>query len=101
VVAWGNNSQGQLNIPTGLENVVSISAGGNHNLAIKSDGTVVAWGDFASGQTAVPDTLSNVVAVSAGGAHSLALKEDGTIVAWGSNLSNQVNPIPAGTYKLP
>jgi len=44
VVAWGNNSRGQTNVPAGLTGVVSIAAVLYHSLALKSDGTVVAWG---------------------------------------------------------
>jgi len=50
-----------------LSNIVSIATGGDHNLALRSDGTVVAWGDNRSGQTNVPPGLSNVVAIAAGG----------------------------------
>ncbi len=72
-VAWGDNSSNQLNVPSGLTNVKTISAGWKHNLALKNDGTVVAWGDNASGQTNVSLGLTNVQAISAGGSHSLAL----------------------------
>jgi alpha-tubulin suppressor-like RCC1 family protein len=34
VVAWGDNSSGQTNLPVGLTNVTAISAGGSHNLAV-------------------------------------------------------------------
>lgn len=40
VVTWGYNGFGQTNIPTGLGNVTAIAAGGNHNLAIVSDGPI-------------------------------------------------------------
>ena len=95
VVAWGNNTYGQTNVPAGLSNVVAIAAGAYHCLAAKSDGTVVAWGNNASGQTNVPAGLSNVVAVAAGDSHSLALKSDGTIVPWGNNAYGQTNA-PSG-----
>ncbi|MFN5927759.1 MAG: RCC1 domain-containing protein, partial [Roseiflexaceae bacterium] len=91
VVAWGLNSSGQSNVPSGLSNVVAIAAGGSHSLALKSDGTVVAWGYNGSGQSSVPSGLSNVVAIAAGGSHSLALKSDGTVVGWGLNSTGQSN----------
>src|SRR5438093_7206523 len=71
-------------MPSGLTNVVAITAGGGHNLALKADGTAVGWGDDSSGESDVPLGLSNVVAIAAGNAHSLALKADGTLVAWGA-----------------
>ena len=73
----------------------SISAGDNHSLALKEDGTVVAWGDNTSKQSDVPNRLKGVVSISAGGFHSLALKEDGTVVAWGYNVSGQ-SDVPSG-----
>ena len=99
VAGWGFNRYGQatgLN-PSHLEgtngmvaingqllsNIVAISAGWTHSLALKSDGTVVAWGESESGQTAVPDGLHDVIAIAAGCEHSLALKRDGTVIGWG------------------
>jgi len=77
-------------LPTGLSNVVTIAAGVNHSLALKSDGTVVAWGS----QTTVPVGLSNVVDIAAGADHNLALRSDGTVVTWGvTNLY--------GRYQIP
>jgi hypothetical protein len=78
-----------------LSNVVAIAAGGDHGLALKSDGTVVGWGRNDFGQASPPARLSNVVAIAAGGSHSLALRRDGTVVAWGDNESGQAIP-PAG-----
>ncbi|HBN83943.1 MAG TPA: hypothetical protein DDZ89_08875, partial [Clostridiales bacterium] len=94
VLAWGDNSYGQCNVPYALVDVVQVSAGSYHSLALKSDGTVVAWGSNEYGQCGVPADLSNVSAVSAGGAHSLALKTDGPVVAWGNNNLGQCN-VPA------
>ena len=90
VVAWGNNSSGQCNIPAGLTNAIAIACGGNHSLAVNSNGTVVAWGDNSFGQTNVPTNLTNVIAVAAGYQHSLALKNNGMVVAWGDNLSGSM-----------
>jgi len=40
VIGWGYNGYGLLNIPDGLTGVVAIAAGFDHNLALKSDGTL-------------------------------------------------------------
>ncbi|HEY5040777.1 MAG TPA: immunoglobulin domain-containing protein [Verrucomicrobiae bacterium] len=95
VVAWGNDSYGQTNVPSSLSNVVAISAGGYHSLALRADGTVVAWGDNSHGQTNVPADLSGVIAIAAGEYHNLALKADATVVAWGGDLNGETN-VPAG-----
>jgi|GEM_PF-474798 len=90
VVAWGYNAFGQTNVPPDLTDVVAVSAGSFHGLALKRNGTVVGWGDVS-----VPPGLSNVVAVAGGGMHSVALLRDGTVVAWGDNSSWQAN-VPPG-----
>nr|WP_186438555.1 S-layer homology domain-containing protein [Cohnella terricola] len=72
-----------------------ISAGEQHSLALKSDGTVVAWGGNSKGETNVPDGLTGVMSIAAGTYFSLALKSDGTVVAWGNNDWGQTN-VPAG-----
>ena len=85
VWAWGNNSNGQTNLPSSATNVVTISVGFWHDLALRSEGTIIAWGDNSAGQTNVPPGLTNVVEIAAGVSHSLALKADGTVAAWGDN----------------
>jgi endosialidase-like protein/Regulator of Chromosome Condensation (RCC1) repeat protein len=95
IVVWGRGSDGQTNIPPGLGNVIAATAGEQHIVAVKSDGTVVAWGTDNYGVTEVPAGLSNVVAVAAGAYHDLALKNDGTVVAWGYNCCGQTD-VPAG-----
>lgn len=74
---------------------LAIASGFNHNLALKSDGTVVGWGRNLEGQTTVPPGLSNVVAIVAGHYHSLALRSNGTVLGWGNNTFGQTN-IPPG-----
>jgi alpha-tubulin suppressor-like RCC1 family protein len=127
VWAWGDNNQGQLgdgtntskNTPvqvkgvggTGyLTDVIAISAGGSHSLALKLDGTVWAWGYNEYGQLGDGTTvnknapvqvlkgasvsgsayLSKVTAIAAGGNHSLALNEDKQVWAWGANAFGQL-----------
>ncbi|MCC7374569.1 MAG: tail fiber domain-containing protein [Verrucomicrobiales bacterium] len=77
-----------------LIDVVAISMGPNHGLAIRRDGTVAAWGDFNEGQIQVPPGLKDVIAVAAGGRHSLALRSDGTIVGWGLDAFEESVPQP-------
>lgn len=95
VVGWGDNLNNQIAVPESASNAVVIAAGGGHNLAIKSDGTVIAWGYNPYGQLDVPTGLGNVVGIAAGYDHSLALRSDGTIVAWGRNLEGQIT-VPTG-----
>jgi len=85
VVAWGTNTFGQTNVPSGITNAVSVAAGDAHSLALRADGTVLAWGrnDASVGQANVPSTATNVIAISAGGQQRLPLRKDGTLVQWG------------------
>ena len=123
IAAWGANSSGQLgnnstvssNVPVTVpsqgaisgKTVIGLSAGGDHSLAVCSDGTVAAWGLNSSGQLGnssnntsfvpVPVTMNTgallnkrVIAVSASAAHSVALCSDETTVAWGVNVSGSL-----------
>ena len=113
VMAWGYNASGQVGdgstvnrlmpVPvTGLgSGVVAIAAGGDHSLALKSDGTVVAWGKNDHGELGDSSTtdrttpvavvgLTGVKALSAGRQHSLALRSDGSVASWGLNSSGQL-----------
>jgi alpha-tubulin suppressor-like RCC1 family protein len=83
VVAWGDNTYGQCNVPGGLTNAIAIAAGFYHTLALKMDGTVVGWGQNDFGQTNPPVGLSNVTEIAAGWGTSFALKRDGTLEEWG------------------
>src|SRR5580700_5171117 len=80
VVAWGNDSSGQTNVPSGLTNVVSVAAGDLFQMALTSNGTVVVWGDNSFGQTNVPGILTNVTAIAAGQDFALALTAKGIVV---------------------
>lgn len=122
--AWGGNEAGQLgveeqfsigrNLPAEVisagalagRKVLRIACGGNHSIALCSDGTLVTWGENSSGQlgdgTLVKRYLPGVVprtgalagkfpvAVTAGMAHTVVLCSDGSLVAWGRNASGQL-----------
>lgn len=97
IVAWGDNSCGQLDVPERATDLVGISAGGQHNLALRRDGTAVAWGDNSSGQTDIPAYATNLIGVAAGEKHSLGLRADDTVVAWGDNTYGQTIVPPQAT----
>ena len=78
-----------------------ISLGGQHALALRTDGTVLSWGGDNSGQLGTgrppyetrPSLVAGLTAVrsiSSGVTHSLAVREDGTVWTWGSNYEGQL-----------
>ena len=97
LIVWGDNSAGQFWVPAAASNVLSVASGGDHCLALRSDGGVVAWGDNTYGQNRVPAVATGVVAVAEGDTDSLALRSDGAIIAWGDNTYGQTN-VPASAY---
>lgn len=68
----------------------TISAGQNHTVGLRSDGTVVAVGNNGSGQCDVLD-WKNIVAVAAGSFYTVGLHTDGTVVATGQNKYGECN----------
>jgi probable HAF family extracellular repeat protein len=120
---WGDNFAGQLGDGTStnrlnpvqarwtdgspVSGMVSISAGGSHTVALRSDGTVWAWGSNFSGQLGDGTTtaritpvlvgqvggiglMTDAVAIATGMFHSLAIVDDGSVWAWGHNASGQI-----------
>ena len=105
---WGDNEFGQLGrllfdaIPLAVQEETNatdwkyLSAGSDHSVAIKTDGTLWGWGRNDSGQLGNNNKLtssvatqensdSNWTAVSAGFNHTVAIKMDGTLWSWGAN----------------
>jgi len=83
-------AEGTASIP-GLSNIVAVTEGYGHSLALTAAGTVIGWGNNNYGQATPPAGLSNITAIAAGYYHSLALKKDGTVVGWGLNSDHQVS----------
>lgn len=130
VYAWGRSDLGQLGIGPppvinfktrtpapmsfvpfpvripGLTDVIAISAGRRHCLALLNDGTVRAWGENRSGQVgdgttmrrAAPVPVPGVrgaVAIAAGaGDLSAALLADGTVMTWGGTDEGGLGRVP-------
>ena len=71
MTAWGDNGFGQTAVPSGLEDVRQVAAGGFHTLALTGVGRVTAWGDDTEGQIRIPESLWPVSSIAAGGGNDL------------------------------
>lgn len=138
VFAWGTDEAGQLGYENivntspvashtpnlvmadsenPLEEIVSISAGLLHSLALTLQGTVLAWGGDVYGQlgdgeenssdqdpvvvvTEEGSPLDGVVSISSGGRHNLALRNDGTLWSWGYGNQGQLGIGTGSPYSL-
>ena len=107
--AWGNNALGRLGDGTtvnksspisvvgGFTDWCQVSAGSEHSLGVRTNGTAWAWGDNFAGElgiNSISDRSSPVSViggfcdwcqVSAGCQHSLGVRTNGTAWAWGCN----------------
>ena len=101
---WGSNYSGQLgtgrsandslvptvvSLPSGGA-PTAIAAGGDHSLAIGSDGTLYAWGNGSGTGSATPVAVTlpagvTATTIAAGYSHSLAIGSDKKLYAWGYN----------------
>ncbi|MEO5912945.1 MAG: cadherin-like beta sandwich domain-containing protein [Luteolibacter sp.] len=92
LVAWGDNSSGQLGIGAGFDfsdeplqvpnegvlagrKIMALAAGSGHNLVLLSDGKVAGWGSNYTGQLGIDSTLDSWVPVEVNTAGALSGKK--------------------------
>ena len=112
----GTESKTPVQVPN-LTGIATICAGGNHNLALDTNGNVWAWGSFNLSQPvslvvfdppgvagkfgmanaedngdspAMVAGLTNVIGLAAGASHSLVLDNEDRLWAWGSDVYGQL-----------
>jgi len=121
VWTWGNNSFGQLGDGTsgfitsrsfalqvvGLNDIIEVSGGNWHAMALGADGIIYTWGYGSFGQMGdglsqnrftpgVVPNLSDIVNIRTGFSHSVALRSDGTVWTWGLNTKKQLGDAALG-----
>ena len=145
VWAWGSNARGQLGqdaltssavpyavqvkAPRGqaglLTNIVMVTAGGQHAIALDASRKAWAWGSNQSGElgdgpnqeggefstlprAVVNETasgqLGGIISVAATNKTSLALRADGVVLAWGDNFYKELgrgNMNSPGSPRIP
>jgi alpha-tubulin suppressor-like RCC1 family protein len=122
---WGAGGQGQLGDNTiitrstpvttfaGGNDWKSVSCGGNHIAAIKTDGSLWTWGYNNGGQLGTSDTTwrstpvttfaggTNWKQVTCGNRHTGAIKTDGSLWVWGSDDFNALGRNGGGNQNVP
>lgn len=128
VMSWGRNTAGQLGVGTTgnrgyaswvmeapgepLSDIIAVSAGSQHSLALAADGSVYSWGHHSMGQIGRTGNGywaakitgfggKRITQISAGDSHSLALDEDGGVWAWGNNIFGQIGDGTSSTAMTP
>jgi hypothetical protein len=75
--------------PLALGNVVTVSCGSQHSVALTQEGRVQCRGSNEVGQCKPPLDLESAVAVSGGGFLPAAVTADGKVVCWGGYSAQQ------------
>lgn len=93
IVQWGKGMR-LYPVPAKAKNIVAISAGSDHALALRNDGKVLTWDANRYGQLDIPTDIGTVVAISAGLQYSLVLTSKAKVIGWGTNTYGQLK-VPA------
>lgn len=83
---------------TPIQQVVQVSAGGDHTCVLTTTGAVKCWGANTGDGTTTPHATavsvlglpSTVAAIAAGGSHTCALTTAGGVLCWGANTLGQL-----------
>lgn len=93
--------------------IVQISCGSCHSVALSDDGSVYSWGANDKGQLGEGSKIENnptpkrillvakVTKISCGKHHTLAMTERGEIYAWGSNHHGQLGTGSSSKSRIP
>ena len=122
--AWGSNEVGQLGtgnttdeqLPVqtgnGDNKWIIVTAGTDHTMAIKSDGTLWGWGNNAQGELGIGNIINqhspvqvgaqnDWISVRTGHNYTVALRSNGTLWVWGANDHGQLGTGNLTQYNSP
>jgi alpha-tubulin suppressor-like RCC1 family protein len=123
--AWGNNSAGKLGDNTtvaksspvsvvgGFADWTQLSAGGDHSLGLRANGTAWGWGAGSFGRlgdnsttnksspVSVVGGFTDWVQVSGGNAHSVGIRANGTAWSWGVGSGGEIGDNTNGAKSSP
>lgn len=93
VFCWGDNSNGQLDVPA-MSNPVMVAAGDQFSCAL-ANSTVYCWGENAAKVNDAPvGPLANASEIVAGDNHACVLYSGG-VLCWGDDSYGQISNQPA------
>jgi alpha-tubulin suppressor-like RCC1 family protein len=95
--AWGGNSYGEATSEDS-KSWISVSAGGFHTAAIRSDYNLFTWGNANYGRLGVAPPFSYV---DPGTNHTAALDRNGILFTWGANFTGQLGDGTATSRSSP
>ena len=129
VRCWGNNSLGQLGLPTarffgnvdlGAQTATAIATSSQHTCVLLSSANVRCWGSGNDGRLGIARSVpvgqiqgptidvnlggATVTAVTSGGSHTCALLAGGALRCWGFGLNGQLglgNTASIGDDEIP
>jgi alpha-tubulin suppressor-like RCC1 family protein len=91
IVAQGDNSFGQINLPSFGDQAVAAACGDAHTLVLTRSGKVVGFGSDDLGQIGACSAIrGEAVQIACGQSHSLVLLRDGSVLAFGCNAHAQL-----------
>ncbi len=88
IVVFGDNDDGQCNVPEPNSNFTRVAAGDYFTVGLKADGSLVAWGRNDFGQCNIP-LPNDYLEITAGASHCVAVRRPAGAIAWGCNLDHQ------------
>jgi alpha-tubulin suppressor-like RCC1 family protein len=91
LTGWGVNINGELTIPSTLRDVVQVSVGLTHSVALERSGRALIWGNAQA--LVGGNSFTNIVRVASGDTHTVLLRQSGSVVVAGGNSALRTIPL--------